>query len=197
MALFIANPRTLSQFTLYFFIIIHLCLADTTSIVNRVAEYAGTPVATNPKGIPTLIYNCAKLPSICRNVGTRNPIGNDGKLLGVDHIELNYDTEESRKIGRRNEQCPRNWRATHVCPEPNQPRVVPQGAYLDVLGVGGSFVGQRANPALAQADAGSYVIADSTGVQRGMAWTCDEWPPAQYSLPISMFSDAANKDKCC
>src|SRR5258707_2893235 len=44
---------------------------------------------TSISGIPTLIYNCAKLPAICTNVNSRNPLqnlgsGQWGKLLGND-----------------------------------------------------------------------------------------------------------------
>jgi len=36
-------------------------------VTNGVSSLLGTPVQTNPNGIPTLIYICAKIPAICQN----------------------------------------------------------------------------------------------------------------------------------
>lgn len=158
-------------------------IADSTSTVAGTAEYLGTPVQTNPNGVPTLVYNCAKLPAICKNVNNRNPIngGGDsspGTLIlpaGVDHIELNSDPDESRHSTRNGQACPSRWKISHACPEPGQPRTVPKGASVGF----GSFIGQKFNN-VPQGGDGSNMIADRFGNYRGMIWTCDEWPPAMY-----------------
>ena len=159
-----------------------------TSYVNGRAEFAGTPVATNPNGQPTLVYNCAKLPAICQNVNRRNPLqnlggGRLGKLQGNAFIELNFDTSSVRHEARNSGVCPRTWKNTHSCPETvagsgiSQPNTVP----------GGSSYGSGSYPAarfiqqnLVQGNAGFNKIADATGGDSGMIWTCDEWPPAMY-----------------
>ena len=165
--------------------------ADSTSTVEGVAQYSGTPVQTNPNGIPTLVYNCAKLPAICKNVNARNPIngGGDnapGTLInpaGGDHIDLNIDTSDARCKQRRRAACPSTWKLIHnprqpfACPEPNQPLTVPQGESI----ITGGFVGSRWRknvPDLSRTTLGALMIADSQGNYRGMIWTCDEWPPA-------------------
>ncbi|MCJ1283616.1 hypothetical protein MMC26_002947 [Xylographa opegraphella] len=151
-----------------------------TSTVNGQAVYSGTPVATNPNGIPTLIYNCAKLPAICQNVNRRNPLtalgpGQYGTLLGNDHIELNYDTDAARHEARNKDVCPGSWKNTHPCPETNQPYTVPQGSSYNH----GGYPPARYNPNnLAPGASGYNKIADSQGGESGMIWTCDEWPPA-------------------
>lgn len=77
----------------------------------------GQPPATQP----LLVYNCAKLPSICRNVNQRNPLlpvvgnfpgllapGNLGPLNtgntpgGLDYLQLTYDT---KVISNLRERC--------------------------------------------------------------------------------------------
>jgi hypothetical protein len=120
-----------------------------TSAVNGRAEYQGTAVATNPKGIPTLVYNCVKLPAICTNVNRRNPLQRVGtrhisRLQNAEYIELNFDTDERRKDARRSGACPGTWKTTHPCPETNpaQPPTVPGGASLG----DGSFAAARYNP---------------------------------------------------
>ncbi|KAJ4288855.1 hypothetical protein N0V88_007185 [Collariella sp. IMI 366227] len=86
--------------------ILALCqlVGAQVSTVNGVAQFAGTPVQQNPHGIPTLIYNCAKLPAICQNVNRRNPLtprpgAGFGALQGATHVELHYDTNSARKNG--------------------------------------------------------------------------------------------------
>jgi hypothetical protein len=161
--------------------------ADSTSTVGGVAEYKGTQVQTNPNGIPTLVYNCAKLPAICKNVNNRNPIAGGGDSSpgtltlqgGVDHIELNADTDKTRHDARNGAACPERWKNSHACPERGQPVTVPRGASVG----SGSFVGQKYNN-VPQGDAGSNMIADAAGTYRGLLWSCDEWPPAMYEANV-------------
>jgi len=162
-------------------------VAAQTVVVGGIAMYSGTRVATNPLGIPTLVYNCAKLPAICRNVNRRNPLANTvttngrlglGNLRGTNYIELNYDTDSQRHAERRNDVCPKNWKQTHTCPETDQPRTVRKGSSLG----DGSFAVARynSNPPVTLGQAGFNKIADDQGAFSGMIWTCDEWPPAMY-----------------
>ena len=156
-----------------------------TSTVNGTAEFSGTPVATNPNGVPTLIYNCAKLPAICQNVNRTNPLqsragGRLGELQGNPFIELNFDTDPVRHRNRNSGVCPGTWKTTHACPEINQPNTVPGGSSYG----SGSYPAARfIQPNLVQGNAGFNKIADATGGDSGMIWTCDEWPPAMYGIP--------------
>ena len=155
-----------------------------TSTVNGIAVFSGTPVATNPNGQPTLVYNCAKLPAICQNVNRRNPLqplgaGRLGQLQGNAFIELNYDTSNVRREARNSGVCPGSWKRTHACPETSQPNTVPAGSSYG----SGSYPAARfIQQGLVQGNAGFNKIADATGGDSGMIWTCDEWPPAMYGI---------------
>lgn len=98
----------------------------------------GQPPATQP----SLIYNCAKMPSIYRNVNQRNPLlgvignpqaGNLGLLNpgntpgGLNSLQLTYDTNNNNKRDRRNAACPSRWKLAHPFPEVNQPLTVAAG----------------------------------------------------------------------
>lgn len=171
--------------------LVSLGLTDSTSTIQGTAEYSGTPVQTNPNGIPTLVYNCAKLPSICKNVNTRNPIAGGGDSApgtltnpaGGDHIELNIDTSAVRHRQRNQAACPGSWKLTHnpqqafACPEPNQPLTVRRGQSIITGGYNGVRFRQNV-PGLTRASDGALMIADQTGNYQGVIWTCDEWPPA-------------------
>lgn len=54
-------------------------------VTNGASSLSGTPVQTNANGIPTLIYNCAKLPSICNNVNKIITLVSDLKRLPIKH----------------------------------------------------------------------------------------------------------------
>lgn len=175
---------------------VHVAYAQTSTINGR-AEFAGTPVATNPFGPPTLVYNCAKLPAICQNVNRRNPLNNIaggglGELQGIDSIELNYDTDKLRHDGRNRGVCPGSWKRRHSCPETNavsginQPRTVPAGSSY---GFGSYPAARFVQQNLVQGDAGFNKIADANGGDSGMIWTCDEWPPAMC-VTLSMYSNS-------
>lgn len=154
----------------------------------------GAPPTTQP----LLIYNCAKMPAICRNVNQRNPLlavvgnlqaGNLGRLNpgntpgGLDYLTLTFDTNANNKRGRRNRACPSSWKLGNPCPKLDQPLTVASG---DSWSFGG-YIGQGWNRAplgqLVLGQAGYNVIADVTNAgPSGMMWTCDEWPPAMLVL---------------
>ncbi len=178
-------PHTFVSMRLTTFILVALyeLTVAQVSTVNGVAQYAGTPVQQNPNGIPTLVYNCAKLPAICQNVNRRNPLTprttGFGALQGASHLELHYDTNTARTDTRRGIACPSGWKKTHVCPETNQPETVPAGSRLG----SGSFPARRyVDPnlpvPLQRGEPGYNAIANRAGGHSGMIWTCDEWPPA-------------------
>jgi len=137
------------------------------SMVNGQPQFSGTQVETAPASQPTLIYNCAKLPAICKNVEQRNPLGTT--------FDLHFDKNANRKRTRRGIACPTKWKSTHSCPERNQPDTVGQG---DVLGQGSFPARPYGRAGLAQGAPGWNRIADATGAFSGMIWTCDEWPAA-------------------
>ena len=165
-----------------------IALAFFVVVVQSAVTLFGTPVQTNPVGIPTLTYNCAKLPSICENVNRfpgsqlqRLAQGGLGPLVNSPFV-LHYDRQDSiaepnrRMTARRDAVCPRNWKATHSCPELDQPLVVPEPFNRGGRTLSSGFTGRRAGTN--QAAPGSYQILDPSGGDTGMAWTCDEWPPA-------------------
>ena len=106
------------------------------SVVNGASVYQGTTVSQNIHGIPTLIYNCAKVPALCENVHQQYPLNDyihtfagvpppqvtgHGTMQGRSHILLHYDRDSKRADQRRSISCPNGWKKSHGCPEPNQP----------------------------------------------------------------------------
>ncbi|KAK4900722.1 hypothetical protein LTR49_027411 [Elasticomyces elasticus] len=166
----------------YFMLVLSLitgsfCQTSTITIDGvATAVYSSTPVGTNPQGIPTLLYNCAKLPAICNNVNSAYPLSptvvsattyRSIPTASQGYYEFNLDKDTVRKNRRRRLSCPANWKSSHTCPEPDQPPVVGAGK-----SVSDGFVGSLLEPGI------SYQIADQEGVNTGMAWTCDEFPAA-------------------
>lgn len=170
------------------------CILGLTLLCPMDLFVQGQPPATQP----LLVYNCAKMPSICRNVNQRNPLlpvvgkfpgllapGNLGPLNpgntpgGLDYLQLTYDTNNNNKRRRRNTACPGDWKVTHPCPEGDRPYTGEAGNSWSH----GGYTAQGWNRApagqLLPGQAGYNVIADD-GFTRpsGMMWTCDEWPPA-------------------
>ncbi|KAF7558106.1 hypothetical protein G7Z17_g84 [Cylindrodendrum hubeiense] len=159
--------------------------ARMVSTVNGQAVHDGTAVEQNPHGIPTLVYNCAKVPALCENVHQQYPLNTythtpqpgqsvtgHSTLQGRTHLLLHFDTGAKSQI-QRGVACNTGWKKRHVCPETNQPHTVPEGA---VLG-DGSFPAARWNPnGLKFGDSGYNRIADRLGQFSGMMWTCDEFP---------------------
>ncbi|KAK3675425.1 hypothetical protein LTR78_004508 [Recurvomyces mirabilis] len=152
------------------------------STVNGQALYSATPVLQNPLGVPTLVYNCAKVPALCKNVNGNGgayslstlPGGLNGGLANGNYLTLHVDPDADRGDDRRTESCPGNWKKNHVCPEPDQPLVVPAPFNKGGRTVStGGFVGYAMDGSVS-----NYRILDPSGAQTGMAWTCDEFPPA-------------------
>jgi hypothetical protein len=97
------------------------------------ASFRGKPVVTKSlpgiPAVPTLVYNCAKMPAICNNVNKIYPRNPDGTLKDGP-VRLHYDALGSAKDDRRKRACPKSgkdkeWYANHPCPEQDQPPVCP------------------------------------------------------------------------
>jgi hypothetical protein len=81
------------------------------SVVNGVSVYQGTTVSQNQHGIPTLIYNCAKVPALCENVHQQYPLATTVQaaaagavtghhtILGASYLQFNYDNDYCRLLG--------------------------------------------------------------------------------------------------
>ncbi|KAI9661784.1 MAG: hypothetical protein M1821_009023 [Bathelium mastoideum] len=134
------------------------------------------------------------MPSICRNIHQRNPLnvvtgvpnaGNIGDLNtgqtpnNLPYLVFNYDTDKPHAAARGRQACPSSWYATHPCPEPDQPPVVPAGSSWSR----GSWAGRRWNPngAATLGSAGFNQIANQgNNGPSGMFWSCDEWPARTF-----------------
>ncbi|KFA69560.1 hypothetical protein S40285_07967 [Stachybotrys chlorohalonatus IBT 40285] len=148
--------------------------------------YGATTVSHAPHGIPTLVYNCAKMPAICRNVHVTYPLNTinqgtgpngHGTLQGQSHLLLDFD-RGGNAATRRGIACSGNLAAGHLgnpCPSLNQPHTVP---FRKMLGRG-SYPAARFNPTnIALGNPGYNTIANAAGQHSGMMWMCDEFPPA-------------------
>lgn len=114
-----------------------LLLKDVTAQSTTVIGGTTITMSANPVGVPTLAYNCAKLPAICNNVNANGgqyaltDLGNNlkGRLSTVPFVVMHSDTDADRRKARRDSVCPSSgnnaWKNTHTCPEPDQPLVVP------------------------------------------------------------------------
>ena len=168
-------------------------ITSRTVINQLTSTYTSTITATsNPAGIPTLIYNCAKMPAICNNVDQYlhrqvPPAGLDPlykTIPGNGYLDFHYDSNRYRVNARRNSVCPGNWYNNHPCPEPSQPPVVVAGGWVNARGdfQGEAFVGgtriepNSANPIGAML----FEITNPArgSAYQGMIWSCDEFPPA-------------------
>ncbi|KAH7189973.1 hypothetical protein BKA60DRAFT_602077 [Fusarium oxysporum] len=146
----------------------------------------------NQHGIPTLAYNCAKVPALCENVHQQYPLattvhaapagavtGHHTILGARSYLQLQFDRDDNSG-GRRGKACAKNWKNHHNCPESKQLDTVPAGAMLG----DGSFPATRWNPDnLVMGDAGYNRIANAAGQFSGMLWTCDKFPFATSKTP--------------
>ncbi|KNB10683.1 hypothetical protein FOXG_10827 [Fusarium oxysporum f. sp. lycopersici 4287] len=142
------------------------------SVANGVSVYQGTTVSQNQHGIPTLAYNCAKVPASCENVHQQYPLattvhaapagavtGHHTILGARSHLQLHFDRNDNIG-GQRGKACAKSWKNHHNCPESNQPDTVPSGAMLG----DDSFPAARWNPNnLVMGDAGYNRIANAAG----------------------------------
>lgn len=96
-----------------------LLLLDTDVLVIDFDNPIFSPIPLRP----TIVYNCAYMPSICNNV--RKFIGHL-PVRGTPYI-LHYDPDPFRNSARRNGACGSDWVNTKVngqprCPERDQPK---------------------------------------------------------------------------
>ncbi|GES61328.1 hypothetical protein ATEIFO6365_0006078700 [Aspergillus terreus] len=148
-----------------------LALDRVTSVVNGVAEYTGQPVDVyNP--LPTLIYNCYNLPSICANV---QDYLNDNNIVMGNGLDFHYDSFSKSTKKRRNQSCRTNERWTSDLPfpcgsDPAQPSVMPGNLPARV----GPLTTWQ-NPEFRMEIPNLFGTGPS-----GMRYTCDEFPAASW-----------------
>ncbi|KAK4033978.1 hypothetical protein C8A01DRAFT_19143, partial [Parachaetomium inaequale] len=72
--------------------------------------------------MPTMVYNCAYMPSICKNVEKYLgpfPVSGQEKVF---HTDRDPNTGiRSRPAARRHAVCPSSWNNNGRCPEQDQP----------------------------------------------------------------------------
>lgn len=115
--------------------------------------------------VPRLIYNCAKMPAICNNVGRTLPIQNNKLVNGV--AKFTWTGGGSK---HRDKVCSSNWAGP--CPETNPPQPLVVG-YNTVTKKMVKFKGSQLYPDAAKGK-GYNMIANEKGEYSGMMWTCDE-----------------------
>lgn len=143
----------------------------TSTPVGGVAEYTGQPVDVyNP--LPTLIYNCDNLPSICKNVEEYLTDNNIPIGTGLD---FHYDSDRKSTGKRRGKSCPGQgaWTKVLTFPcgsDPAQPVVMP-----------GSLPARVGPLVTWQTPEFEMEIPNLLGNgPSGMRYTCDEFPAASY-----------------
>lgn len=157
--------------------------SDSVSPIGGSLHYEGTPVVTLAAGIPTLIYNCAKMPAICYNVDQREHLDDDF-LVRNPPLTFHFDTDPQRNKKRRDRACPERWYQDHTCPEVGgQPPVIVAGGYMDDDGdpeppaFSGVWLSDINNPN--PSGAARNLIQDHSRFFAGLFWSCDEWPAAR------------------
>lgn len=146
---------------------------------------------------PTLVYNCAMIPSICKNAA---------QWLGylptnVGQVVMHFDPDSGRRAARNSAACPTGWASgqradgTPQCPENDQPK----WSGYDSAGIKyGPFVA-KIHPQGASSNRLTnrwQVITYNSQEKRfertahyddyGAIMTCDEFPAATYVevLPV-------------
>ncbi|KAF2272063.1 uncharacterized protein EI97DRAFT_504490 [Westerdykella ornata] len=147
--------------------------------------YYGTQVGIpNPR--PTLTYNCALLPSICQNV--QNWINQDPVNRALPRT-FHVDPNSQRLDRRRANSCPSDWSDNHDCPEILQDPIRAWVRTPRLLKDTWAFPSTQLLPRPANSGSGSgvpgagfkYEIAAANLVDSaGLAYTCDEFPPASW-----------------
>jgi hypothetical protein len=143
----------------------------TTSTVTYAEAWPGTTVEilptttldanSNPQpAMPTLIYNCAHMQYICKNIDQFGP--RPVKGLNTQKI-FHYDRSKPRQSLRRNTMCSGSWTLNN-CGGITSPALSPDG--WNSLG-------------FAPAPNVQNIEIAPIGVSRsGRKWSCDEYPPA-------------------
>lgn len=139
-----------------------------------------------PTNVVAMYYNCHYMPAICHNSNQwlLSPRGQSRALSAFlpqapnSHI-FGFDMNRQAKEDRGNSMCPRNWRNNHVCPEPNQPNVMPGPWYTTALETG--------DPMHDNEIMGEYNLPDPNNPgqfllsrRSGRYYTCEEWPPRRW-----------------
>ena len=168
------------------YLIFTLCVCVSSQWLNDYANVNGVKLwsatvnapattVTHLGNIPTLVYNCAIVPSLCQTAEHAGRLGAATGNYPHGQEAFGWDPNSNRKSSRRKNACPDNWKKKskldpdgHACPEDNQPPVHPIG-YTNVV------------PPLV--DQPSYAILrlnPQTQVpeKTGLMYTCDEFPPA-------------------
>ncbi|KAJ9616794.1 hypothetical protein H2200_000513 [Cladophialophora chaetospira] len=155
-------------------------------------------VTSDPVGVPTLLYNCAKMPNICANLDTYPPasIRKSGSVWSIDNpsgeIALHFDKDADRKENRRKLTCPNkadgsmyggSWHNRNSCPKGlRAPVVQGTGSHVDLNGnpIVPAIWGYRLRPGagVTFVDTARNAIADGANNFRGLLWSCEEFPPA-------------------
>ena len=168
-----------------------------TSTVGGIAEYMGTAVATAPLGMPTLAWNCAKMPAICENVNSRNPLSNNGLgQIAGGPIELHYDVNRDDRNTRRGKTaCPSGWSYRNCQPGVNfrgSDIVCADGQTL----AGDCFVGDlwRRTDGSNQCRNTPFISYPGGESPTALIWSCDEWPPKRCAHHRDLHSNAASTD---
>jgi len=149
------------------------------------------------QNIPSLVYNCDKMPAICKNVNQYfltegNSIDSRGLLRYSEILHRGDPNDPGRRIA-----CPADWALKHKCPEPDQPLIVPRGSTVthggfpgdtaivdQVFGdawlknAQGTFIDRTGNvvPKSSPVSNGKYnlIINRNTGQYTGLLFSCDE-----------------------
>ncbi len=133
-----------------------------------------TPVAPNPNGIPTLVFNCAKLPAICATSTGANAL----ERIGAQTRSAACAAPRSSRSTSTRTSAAKDARRAQRVPGVSEaharvPRDKP-GAAADGAGWRRATTPYGVLPA----QAGYNHIANAQGGDSDLIWTCDEWPPA-------------------
>jgi hypothetical protein len=125
---------------------------------------------------PTLVYNCAHAPSLCKTVNKY------WASAGIT-TTLHYDANQERKAARRRQSCPDDWVETNGCPESDQPQWKAEGrpTLTDVVmwhdKDGVPDVNRIADKSTKRDRNGNEIPVYRFA---GAVMSCDEWPAARY-----------------
>lgn len=168
----------------------------TTSAASLQSDGAGAVTATttttgtfttiiNPaRSIPTLVYNCAFMPFICKNIA--NHVANQGnfKFDANGLMKLHLDMNTARNKNRRKGVCESPkflWKAggfPQKCIDAKTDLGIPT-VYSNEY----TLDAESVHKAMAEIIKGPVDPTDPTGQRHlfsGLKWTCDEFPSASW-----------------